>query len=383
LTSTLKSDILIVIGNGTDHGNVRIRKTFSVENQFPRKKRATIKVVAQEAGVSAQTVSRVLNNRPDVAPETRQRVKDVIAALEYHPSAVARSLIKQRSYTLGVVIAGLRYLGPSGMLNGITRRAEKLGYALLLKELPDYQIEEYQTILQNLLARQVDGIIWAVSETENNRDWVLDKLSEIPVPVMFVGASPLDGVLNVTMDNYEGGCVATRHLLAQGYRHIGHISGPIRFWESQSRRDGWMHTLEDTGIPVCDNHWTEGDWTSSGGNQAFQKLIEQYPKLDAVFVSNDQMALGVLHAISKAGKQVPQDLAVVGFDGAPDSEYYCPPLSTICQDLKQLGCTSVDALIKAIEAGMSDRTNVEYQTIVMQPELLVRDSSQPKSSLRK
>jgi LacI family transcriptional regulator len=138
--------------------------------------RVTIKQVAREAGVSTQTVSRVINDRPDVAPETRQRILEVIERLGYQPSALARSLIRRRSHTLGVAIAGLKFLGPSRTLSGITEQAEAMGYALLLKELLDFDTDEVASPLSALLSRQVDGIIWAVAEVGNNRDWLWERL---------------------------------------------------------------------------------------------------------------------------------------------------------------------------------------------------------------
>src|SRR5512138_153794 len=137
-------------------------------------KRATIKQVAKASGVSTQTVSRVINSRPDVAPETRERVLQIIKDLDYQPSALARSLIQQRSFTLGVVTSGLKYLGPSRTLNGITSMAEELDYALLLEEIPRFDTEDIKPLLQSLLSRHVDGVVWAVPEVGENRRWVDD-----------------------------------------------------------------------------------------------------------------------------------------------------------------------------------------------------------------
>ena len=149
-----------------------------------RTRRITIKQVAQEAGVSTQTVSRVINERPDVAPATRERIKEVIERLGYQPSALARSLIHQRSYTLGVVTAGLKFIGPSRTLNGITKQTEEMGYTLLLKELASFDTKDAQPILDSLISRQVDGIIWAVPEVGDNREWVMEKLTALPAPTM-------------------------------------------------------------------------------------------------------------------------------------------------------------------------------------------------------
>ena len=206
-------------------------------------KRPTIKQVAKAAGVSTQTVSRVINDRPDVAQETRQRIQQVIDELGYQPSALARSLIQQRSYTLGVVTAGLKYIGPSRTLNGITSQAEKMDYTLLLKELPRFDTENIQPILQTLLSRHVDGIVWAVPQVGDNHCWVDTVLSEIPIPIVFLTMEKRPDLSIVHYDNFLGGKMATEHLLQQGYRRIGHISGPMDWWESRQRKAGWKAAL--------------------------------------------------------------------------------------------------------------------------------------------
>ena len=141
-------------------------------------KRATIKQVAKAAGVSTQTVSRVINDRPDVSPETRERIQQIIEQLDYQPSALARSLIQQRSFTLGVVTAGLKYFGPSRTLNGITSKTSELNYALILEEMPRFDTEDIKPLLQGLLSRHVDGIVWAVPEVGDNRRWVDEILND-------------------------------------------------------------------------------------------------------------------------------------------------------------------------------------------------------------
>src|SRR5688572_9146266 len=161
--------------------------------------RSTIKEVASAAGVSTQTVSRVINQRPDVSPETRKRVQDVIEKLGYQPSALARSLIRQRTYTLGVVTAGLKYIGPSRTLNGITSAAEEAGYSLLLKELPRFDADEITPIFQVLLAHHVDGIIWAVPEVGENRSWVDKQSLELDIPIVYLTMEPQEDISIVSI----------------------------------------------------------------------------------------------------------------------------------------------------------------------------------------
>ena len=341
-------------------------------------KKVTIRDVAAAAGVSHQTVSRVINNRPDVAEETRRRVWQVIEELRYQPSAIARSLIQQRSFTLGVVTAGLKYVGPSRTLNGITKQAEEMDYTLLLKELPRFDTNDVQPLLNSLRARQVDGIIWAVPEIGSNRDWLQSQPPEFPIPMIFLTMQTRSDLFVVSVDNYIGGRIATEHLLEQGYRHIGHISGPLDWWEARQRKAGWQDALSEIGIQVADHHWKSGNWSSASGEKAIRKLLDRYPEMEAVFVANDQMALSVLQVACEKGLQVPQDLAVVGFDGIPETAYYWPPLTTVYQDQQKLGGTAVRELVQIIEANQQDKAVVEPKTILLQPELIARQSSIPK-----
>ncbi len=337
-------------------------------------KRSTIKQVAKAAGVSTQTVSRVINDRPDVAPETRQRIHLVIKELDYQPSALARSLIQQRSFTLGVVTSGLKFFGPSRTLNGITSMAEELKYALLLEELPRFDTEEIKPLLQKLLSHHVDGIVWAVPEVGENRRWVDEILINVPVPVVFLTMQPRAGVSIVLVDNYAGGVLATRHLLEQGFSHIGHISGPLDWWEARQRKQAWQETLEKSGIKVSDNQWAKGNWSPASGATAFEQLLQSYPEMDAVFVANDQMALAVLHIANRIGISIPQKLAVVGFDNFAESAYFWPALTTINHNHHELGCRAVQEVVKQIEAIHCNKP-IETQSVLLLPELVVREST--------
>jgi LacI family transcriptional regulator len=339
------------------------------------KKKLTIRDVAAAAGVSHQTISRVLNNRPDVAEETRQRVWQIIEQLGYEPSAIARSLSQQRSFALGVVTAGLGYAGPSRTLNGIAEQAERMGYVLLLKELPHFNAQDLQPTFRSLLAHQIDGIIWAVPEVGDNRAWLDDQLADLPVPVIFITMQARPGLPIVAIDNYAGGRMATEHLLGQGYRHIGHITGPLDWWEARQRQAGWQDALVAVSVPLTDLYAEEGNWSSSSGEKALGRLLARHPEMDAVFVGNDQMALGVLQMACRQGTRVPQDLAVVGFDGLPEAAHYWPPLTTVYQDQQQIGRIAVEELVRMLDPGGASTSVVEPKAILLQPELIVRESS--------
>ncbi|MCX7681631.1 MAG: LacI family transcriptional regulator [Anaerolineae bacterium] len=342
-------------------------------------RRVTIKQVAEEAGVSTQTVSRVINERPDVAPETRQRVKEVIARLGYQPSSVARSLIQGRTRTLGVVGYGVEYFGPSRNLSGIEQQASEMGYALILDLVRRPEQSNVEHILREMLARHVDGIIWAVPEIGGNREWVT-QAPQLPVPLIFLSTQPRPGIAIANVDNRSGGRMATRHLIEQGRRNIGIITGPLSWWEARQRQCGWQDALENAGLPVSEEFVVEGDWSAASGEQGLRMLLERCSRLDAVFASNDQMALGALQAARRAGLRVPEDLAIVGFDDIPEAAYFCPPLTTIRQDMVELGRLAVRELSRMIEASLEGQTTIEPRAILLRPQLIVRESTVPQGN---
>jgi LacI family transcriptional regulator len=337
--------------------------------------RTTIKEVASAAGVSTQTVSRVINDRPDVSSETRQRVKDVIDRLGYQPSAVARSLIRQRSYTLGVVTAGLKFIGPSRTLSGITSAAEEAGYSLLLQELPGFEPKEMAPIFQTLVAHQVDGVIWAVPEVGGNLRWINDPSLDLGIPVVYLTMHSREGVTFVSIDNYLGGQMAMAHLVEQGYKHIGHISGPLDWWEARERKAAWCDGLAEANLPFSEEYWVEGTWSSRSGSRGIEQLFAQYPEMDAVFAANDQMALSALQYACKHDICVPDDLGVLGFDDIPESEFFWPPLTTVQQDQYNLGEVAIEEIIKIIESGYNEHDPVQPKAIMLAPTLVARRSS--------
>ena len=341
-----------------------------------KRKRVTIKDVAQAAGVSTQTVSRVMNKFSYVSGKTRQRVEKIVQQLGYHPSTLARSLSQQRSYTLGVVTFGLKYIGPSRTLNGIADKADELGYMLLMKELDNFDTNRIGDVIDSLLARQVDGIIWVAPEIGDNHAWVEERMDRISVPVLFLAMRPREGVPSVATDNYQGAVMAMQHLLDCGRRKIGHISGPLSWWEADERKRGWHETLEAAGLDASEQHCAEGNWSSASGEQAFIQLHDSFPDMDAVFVANDQMALSVLREALRRGIRVPEQLAVIGFDNISESAYFYPSLTTIFQDLQLLGEQAVQDIVEMIQARQGN-LSVISQSRFIQPTLVVRESSKP------
>ena len=342
--------------------------------QSDRRKRVTIKDVAQAAGVSTQTVSRVMNKFSYVSEETRQRVEDVVTQLGYRPSTLARSLIQQRSYTLGVVTFGLKHIGPSRTLNGVADKADDLGYMLLMKELDSLNTNRIDDVIDSLLARQVDGILWVAPEIGDNHAWVDERLEKFPVPVLFIAMQPRSNIASIATDNYQGAVMATQHLLDCGRKKIGHISGPLGWWEANERKRGWRETLRTAGFDASEEHCVEGNWSSASGEQAFHQLLKSFSDMDAIFVANDQMALSVLREALRRGIRVPEQLAVVGFDNIAESAYFYPSLTTISQDLQMLGEQAVQNVVEMIQARQENKPIIA-QSMFIQPTLIVRESS--------
>ncbi len=339
------------------------------------KKQSTIMQVAQAAGVSTQTVSRVINNRPDVAPETRLRVQRVIDQLSYRPNVLARSLIHRRSNTIGVVAMASPFYGPSMTLVGIEKMIRKLEYSLLLDFLNHPERDDVEMIINRLLSHQVDGIIWAIPEIGNNHSWLSRSRVQLPIPAVYLSMQPQKNLTAAVIDNHLGGLLATSHLLEQGYQHIGIITGPMDWWESRQRLVGWREALKKAGKPSEDRQIVYGDWTADSGEAGIRRLWDQFPEIDAVFACNDQIALGALQASHLLKKRVPEDLALVGFDNIPESQYFWPALTTIDQPLVDLGERAVEALSGLIQAEIYNDRKIEAHTVLLEPKLVVRASS--------
>ncbi len=349
-----------------------------------QKKRITIRDVAGVAGVSTQTVSRVLNNHPDVAPETYARVQQVIKETGYAPNMLARSLIIGRSHVLGVVAYGLEYFGPSRVLTGIEQQAADMGYSIFLNLIRTPQASDIDRLLNHLFSRQVDGIVWAVPEIGDNLAWSEATLHKFPVPILLV--SGMDGKTSlplIRIDNYAIGRMATEHLISAGARKIGIITGPVDWWEAQQRKLGWQEALAAHGLDAGERWIAAGDWNPESGEQGFTRMLAEAPDLDAVFASNDQMALGVMNAAHRLGIRIPEDLMVVGVDNIPESAYFWPSLTTVRQPIQEAGALAVQRIDALIGDEKLPWQNLDSQSVwltSLQPELIPRESTRPKAA---
>ena len=320
-------------------------------------------------GVSTQTVSRVINKRPDVSPDTRRTVEAAITEHGFQPSAVARSLVQRRSHMLGVVVAGLRYFGVSQALNGIAEASEAAGYSIILKDLSSFSVPDIVPVVDFFVANRVEGIIFGQPQLGDNLRQMQEQLPPSAPPVIFLKAVGADGFNAICVDNVGGGRQATEHLLALGRRRIAHIAGPLAWREAEDRRDGWLAALEDAGVAA--GPIVAGDWSAMSGAAACEWVLELDPEVDGLFAANDQMALGALQVANRRGIAIPGRLAVVGFDGVPEAGAFTPSLTPLRQPLAEMGELAVERVLAEINAEVAPPKS----TILLPTELVIGDSA--------
>jgi LacI family transcriptional regulator len=331
--------------------------------------------VAKKAGVSTKTVSRVINHQGEISEETRQRVQTVIDEMGYRPNILARSLASQRSGMLGVVAWGLDYYAPSRIIMGIEQRSSELGYSLFLHLMSHPTDTGVERLLNTLADHRVEGIIWAIPEVGDNHAWIRPEALQNLPPIVFLSTCGYPGFDSISVDNQRGGDLAVQHLVDQGCRKIGIICGPRDWWETQERLEGWQDTLRRNGLEPVQKRIAQATWSVESGVQAMLYLLEQDPEIEAVFACNDDIALGALTAAAQAGRRIPEDLALVGFDNIPQSAYFQPPLTTIDQPLSRIGRMAVEVLIQRIENKRSGKEPEPTTALALEPRLVVRRSS--------
>jgi DNA-binding LacI/PurR family transcriptional regulator len=322
--------------------------------------------VAKLAGVSHQTVSRVLNGAPHVRPDTRDRVLAAIRELDYRPNSAARALVTRRSQTLGVVSFASTLYGPASMLDGLEQAARSAGYFVSVASLRSLDSRSLQEAVDRLRDQGVEGVV--VIAPQVSAVSAVAKLSSA-VPVVAVGAGTRSRVPTVSVDNLAGAAAATRHLLDLGHRAVHHVAGPAGWLESQDREDGWRRTLEQAGVEAPKVH--SGDWSSRAGYEAGMRIAGDRG-VTAVFCANDHMALGMLRALHEAGRSVPGDISVIGFDDIPESAYLIPPLTTVRQDFAELGRRALELLVDELAGAGHLRDRV-----LISPEMVLRRSAGP------
>lgn len=328
--------------------------------------------VARLAGVSHQTVSRVINGHPRVRPETRDRVVRAMAELSYRPNAMARALASRRSRVLGVVSFDTILFGPASTLLGIERAARAAGYGISIVTLEKVDRRGVLSAVEALDAQGVDGIIIIAPQMA-----AAAALHSLPpgMAAVAVEAGQDSGLPSVAVDQVAGARLAVRHLLELGHWTVWHIAGPSDWLEAGDRIIGWRQTLEEAGAaapPII-----AGDWSARSGYAAGTALAGN-PDVTAVFVANDQMALGLLRALHERGVRVPTDISVVGFDDIPEAEFMLPPLTTVRQDFDEVGRRGMATLLRLLDAARREAgppCTALPSTVPIEPTLVIRQST--------
>ena len=331
----------------------------------------TLDEVSRIAGVSRSTVSRVINNHPNVSKATRTRVQQAIKKCGYRPNGVARSLATNRTHILGMIIpeAVTRLFIDAYfplMLRGATEACNRRGYQLILS-LFTSSVDPRVMYDRVLRSGYLDGAVVANASLD---DQLIPTLLEESIPFISIGRHPDDRVPYVDVDNIGGARMATEHLIRLGHKRIAMITGPLDMTPSQDRLQGFRDVMAAHHLSVDDWAVVEGDFTEVGARAAMRRLLPDKPT--AVFVASDSMAIGAIKAIRDKGLRIPEDICIIGFDDIPSAMTIEPELTTVRQPIERLGQLVVDVLIDRLERGLKGATAVER--IVLPTELVVRRS---------
>ena len=332
----------------------------------------TIFDVARLAGVSHQTVSRVLNDQPNVREATRDRVQEAIRQLRYRPSTAARALVTRRSRTIGLITTGAPDYGPARTLLGFNEAARAARYNVSISSMLSVDAESMRSSIELLLDQHVEAIVLI---TAHRRALEVIAPLELGVPLVAVDPSGGLGHRSICIDQYRGARLATEHLIALGHRDIQHLAGPTDSPDAGERLRGWRDVLSEHGLVARPPFF--GDWSPASGyrfgTESFGTGGPGGPSgsraVTAVFSANDQMALGAIHALSKRRIRVPHDVSLVGFDDIPEAEHFAPPLTTMRQQFDELGHGVMSTLLDLL----NDRQPAVHVSV---PALVVRESTQ-------
>ena len=321
--------------------------------------------VARLAGVSHQTVSRVINGSPRIRPETRARVERAIEQLGYRPNTAARALVRGRSGIIGVIGVGGIYFGPASIQRSIETAARERNLFASTVSLTTLTRELLDDSVEHLRRQGVEGIIIVAGQ-----DDALDvaRSRSVGVPIVLVEGDLSRARWTVGVDQVAGARLATRHLIELGHREIVHLAGPANWAEARARREGWRSEMAAAGLRAAEP--VHGDWSAEFGYEAGRRVAAE-SRVTAVFTANDQIAIGLLLALHEAGRRVPDDVSVVGFDDQPEAAYLVPPLTTVRQDFESVGLKAVKAITSAIAGADAEPPSL------IAPELIIRRSAGP------
>lgn len=319
--------------------------------------------VARLAGVSHQTVSRVLNGHPNVREQTRLRVRAAIAQLGYRPNKAARALVTGKSQLIGVIAQNSSLFGPASLLGAFESAAGEAGFSVSVRRVKVLDRESIAAAVEHHRDARVAGIV-AIAPTASANE----ALAEVPagVPLVTVDGDPEREAPLVTVDQFTGAHAATTHLLEAGHRTVWHVSGPADWFDSAGRVQGWRAALAEAGVE--EPPLVAADWSAESGYKAGQ-MLARMPECTAIFAANDHLALGILRAMYERDRIVPRDVSVVGFDDVPEAAYFIPPLTTVRPDFDAVARETLGLLLAQVTEG--DAAAVHRS---IEPVLVLRDS---------
>jgi DNA-binding LacI/PurR family transcriptional regulator len=331
---------------------------MSTGSRAPRT--ASIRDVARVAGVSHQTVSRVLNHHPNISPATRARVQAAMVELQYRPSAAARALSTSRTKTIGVLASGRAHYGPALSIQAIEEAARERGFSVTSSSVAEPDEESLRAAVANLIDQDIEALV-VIAPQQRVFDTVADLAPSIPCITMRAAGTGDASALRV--DEIAGARLATRHLLELGHTRIGHLAGPPGWVEAEGRMQGCVEELRDHGLALSAT--AQGEWNADFGYAAGTRLLQQRD-VTGYFCSNDAIAMGLLHAARDLGLDVPGDVSIVGYDDVPEAFHTWPPLTTVRQDFAEMGRRCIAILL-----------GTEHPPERVLPQLVVRASTAP------
>jgi len=334
----------------------------------PSEKKVTLNDVADHSGVSYQTVSRVINNHPRVADETRKRVLKSIEELNYHPNRAARSLVTNRSDTIAIISFGTMFYGPGQMVANITQHAKKNGYRVSPSSVHKLERSDVKAALDDLHEHLIDGLIMVAPIVSDFMAEIREMVGDIPF--IQIDTKPQPGIASVVIEQRYGSQLAVEHLIELGHRQIAEISGPMNWYDAITRHESFVETMQQHDLPH--SMVVEGSWSSESGYEGVKSLLDDDAEFTGLVVANDQMALGAIAALNERGMRIPEDVSVVGFDNIPESAYFLPALTTVDQNFESMGEQAVEYLVSLIQ-----NPDAHIHQRVLYPELVVRNSTAP------
>ena len=319
--------------------------------------------VAKIAGVSHQTVSRVINNADYIKDDTRSKVQSAMSELGYVPNAAARALVTAKSKIVGILVSDIVYHGPAGMMHAMEKEARRGGYFAISASVDPLDNDSIAQGIEHLRRVGIEGLVVITPQSDSVQ--AVERLVK-DIPVVFIDSPNNSKELSAELDNYEGAKRATEHLISLGHKNIVHVAGPSGWFDSAPRVSGFEDAMKTAKLQP---KVIPGDWTVPTGYEIGKNLELDKSKVTAIFAANDQLALGLMRALRQRGYSVPDRVSVIGFDDVPEAAYYEPPLTTMRPDFAELGRVAMEMMLGSINREATMRAD----TLV--PELIVREST--------